>query len=163
MPYAYALCQEFPLTDEPIYEPVSFYPTPSKDAPPKRHGGRRPGAGGKPGNLNALKTGLHSPRLYRAALLVAVVPELRLLFEALIREDPAQARRRYRDIFAVANAACPEPVEGLCRRSPTSPIPSKICSSNASARPPLRFPAKHPHRNPFKTVKPSRPLHPHPR
>jgi hypothetical protein len=81
------------LTDEPIYEPVSFYPTPSKDAPPKaRHGGRRPGAGGKPGNLNPLKTGLHSPRLYRAALLVAVVPELRLLFEALIREDPAQAR-----------------------------------------------------------------------
>jgi hypothetical protein len=49
MPYAYAPCQEFPLTDEPIYEPVSFYPTPSKDAPPeKRHGGRRPGAGGKP-------------------------------------------------------------------------------------------------------------------
>ncbi len=43
---------------------------------PKR-GGRRPGAGGKPGNLNALKHGRRSAQFAHLGLILATIPETR--------------------------------------------------------------------------------------
>ena len=43
---------------------------------PKR-GGRRPGAGGKPGNLNALKHGRRSAQFAHPGLILATIPENR--------------------------------------------------------------------------------------
>ena len=43
---------------------------------PKR-GGRRPGAGGKPGNLNALKHGRRSAQFAYLGLILATIPETR--------------------------------------------------------------------------------------
>ncbi len=45
--------------------------------PAPKRGGRRPGAGGKPGNLNALKHGLRSAQLANLGLILATIPETR--------------------------------------------------------------------------------------
>ncbi len=44
---------------------------------PNRRGGRRPGAGGKPGNLNALKHGRRSAQFAHLGLILATIPETR--------------------------------------------------------------------------------------
>ncbi len=44
---------------------------------PNRRGGRRPGAGGKPGNLNALKHGHRSAQFAHLGLILATIPETR--------------------------------------------------------------------------------------
>ena len=44
---------------------------------PNRRGGRRPGAGGKPGNLNALKHGRRSAQFAYLGLILATIPETR--------------------------------------------------------------------------------------
>ncbi len=44
---------------------------------PNRRGGRRPGAGGKPGNLNALKHGRRSAQFTHLGLILATIPETR--------------------------------------------------------------------------------------
>ena len=69
------------------------------------HGGRRPGAGAPKGNLNGLKHGLNSQRFYKAALMIAVVPELRLLFHALQRAEDRKERQRYLRLLAAARHA----------------------------------------------------------
>ena len=66
------------------------------------HGGRRPGSGAPKGNINGLKHGARSPRFWRAALIVAVVPELRLLFRALEHEDDRAERRRLYETLSLA-------------------------------------------------------------
>ena len=43
--------------------------------PAPRRGGRRPGAGGKPGNLNALKHGRRSAQLAHLGFILATIPE----------------------------------------------------------------------------------------
>ncbi len=43
--------------------------------PSPRRGGRRPGAGGKPGNLNALKHGRRSAQFSHLGLILATIPE----------------------------------------------------------------------------------------
>ncbi len=45
--------------------------------PAPKRGGRRPGAGGKPGNLNALKHGLRSAQFAHLGLILATIPEAR--------------------------------------------------------------------------------------
>ncbi len=45
--------------------------------PAPRRGGRRPGAGGKPGNLNALKHGRRSAQFSHLGLILATIPETR--------------------------------------------------------------------------------------
>ncbi len=81
--------------------------TRSKSALPIKgtHGGRRPGAGAPKGNLNGIKHGLNSERFYRAALMIAAVPELRLLFQALQAAETATERRSYRRLLAIARHA----------------------------------------------------------
>ena len=44
---------------------------------PHRRGGYRPGSGGKPGNLNALKHGRRSAQFAQLGLLLASIPEAR--------------------------------------------------------------------------------------
>ncbi len=55
-------------------------------------GGKRPGAGAPRGNLNALKTGRSSIRFYRAALVIALHPDLRALLRALKKGPPGVPR-----------------------------------------------------------------------
>ena len=45
--------------------------------PAPKRGGRRPGAGGKPGNLNALKHGRRSAQFAYLGLILATIPETR--------------------------------------------------------------------------------------
>ena len=45
--------------------------------PAPKRGGRRPGAGGKPGNLNALKHGRRSAQFAHLGLILATIPETR--------------------------------------------------------------------------------------
>ncbi len=45
--------------------------------PAPGRGGRRPGAGGKPGNLNALKHGRRSAQFAHLGLILATIPEAR--------------------------------------------------------------------------------------
>ncbi len=59
-------------------------------------GGRRPGAGAKAGNMNALKSGHHSPRVQRLIALLVSVPETRAALLALARRQRAQRRRAER-------------------------------------------------------------------
>jgi hypothetical protein len=60
---------------------TSNYQPPDKpnrrSLPAPRRGGRRPGAGGKPGNLNALKHGRRSAQFARLGLILATIPETR--------------------------------------------------------------------------------------
>ena len=48
-----------------------------RSLPAHRRGGRRPGAGGKPGNLNALKHGRRSAQFAHLGLILATIPETR--------------------------------------------------------------------------------------
>ncbi len=48
-----------------------------RSVPAPRRGGRRPGAGGKPGNLNALKHGRRSAQFAYLGLILATIPETR--------------------------------------------------------------------------------------
>ena len=48
-----------------------------RSLPARRRGGRRPGAGGKPGNLNALKHGRRSAQFAQLGLILATIPETR--------------------------------------------------------------------------------------
>jgi ABC-type Fe2+-enterobactin transport system substrate-binding protein len=53
-------------------------PTPDNPPPagkPRRRGGRRPGAGAKPGNLNALKHGRRSAQFSQLGVLLASIPQ----------------------------------------------------------------------------------------
>jgi hypothetical protein len=71
-------------------------------------GGRRPGAGAPRGNTNSLKHGLYSRRIYLAALMLAAVPELRLLFKSLAQDRSgkyhAAHRQAFRDAYRVVLA-----------------------------------------------------------
>lgn len=48
-------------------------------------GGRRPGAGARPGNWNALKTGRYSPRFQQALAALRADPQFRQAFRLLQR------------------------------------------------------------------------------
>jgi hypothetical protein len=65
-------------------------------------GGHRPGAGAPKGNVNGLKHGLYSPRFHLGALIIAAVPELRFLFDALQLES---ARKERKEAMAAISAA----------------------------------------------------------
>ena len=55
--------------------------------------------------MNALKHGLTSPRFYIAALMVAAVPELRLLFQALAAEQDRVERQHLIETLTAAYRA----------------------------------------------------------
>ncbi len=59
-------------------------------------GGPRPGAGARPGNMNALKHGHHSPRVQQLIALLVSIPETRDALLALTRRQRAQRRRAER-------------------------------------------------------------------
>ncbi|MBI2171151.1 MAG: hypothetical protein HYU30_03905 [Chloroflexi bacterium] len=58
---------------------------------PKKHGGRRPGAGAPKGNINALRHGRSSPRFQAYALNLLAVPEFA---ELLLYMMARKGRRR---------------------------------------------------------------------
>jgi len=60
---------------------------------PGRRGGRRPGAGGKPGNLNALKHGRRSAQFSQLGLLLASMPETRQALLSLARRHHLKERK----------------------------------------------------------------------
>jgi len=72
-------------------------PTTSENPPPalgpRRRGGRRPGSGGKPGNLNALKHGRRSAQFAQLGLLLASMPETRQALLALARRHHLKERK----------------------------------------------------------------------
>jgi hypothetical protein len=59
---------------------------------PKQRGGRRPGAGAPPGNLNGLKHGRHSKQLLALSRGIHYDPRVRRMFLAFVR-----ATRRLQD------------------------------------------------------------------
>ncbi len=71
------------------------------DARKRSWGGKRPGAGAPKGNLNALKHGLDSQTVFKAALVIVTFPDVHRLFEAVINSTD---RSRYRRALAVARA-----------------------------------------------------------
>ena len=73
--------------------PSSLQPPPST---PRGRGGPRPGAGARPGNMNALKEGHHSPRVQRLIGLLTSIPETRAALLALARRQRAQRRQAER-------------------------------------------------------------------
>jgi len=66
------------------------------------HGGRRPGAGGRPGNINALKRGKRSPRYAQAVLMVNALSVL-WSHELRLPGEPRARRRRRRQLLEAAN------------------------------------------------------------
>jgi hypothetical protein len=69
------------------------------------HGGKRPGAGGRPGNLNALKSGRHSRQVDALRLALQAVPLTADLFKKVdARQNArvhllAQVLRHYADLI----------------------------------------------------------------
>ncbi len=61
--------------------------------PRRRRGGRRPGAGAPPGNLNALKHGRRSAQFAQLGALLATIPEAREALLALARRHQLKQRR----------------------------------------------------------------------
>ena len=59
----------------------------------RRRGGRRPGAGAPPGNLNALKHGRRSAQFAQLGALLATLPEARQALLALARRHQLKQRR----------------------------------------------------------------------
>ena len=74
------------------------------------HGGKRPGAGGKPGNLNALKSGDHSRQVDALRLALQAIPLTADLFKKIDgRQDArvhllAQVLRHYADLIELQAA-----------------------------------------------------------
>ncbi len=64
-------------------------------------GGKRPGAGAKPGNLNALKDGRHSPRFRQLLLALLALPEFRTLLLMAHRRQVAQDHSIRRTLIAL--------------------------------------------------------------
>ena len=61
--------------------------------PRSRRGGRRPGAGAPPGNLNALKHGRRSAQFAQLGALLATLPEARQALLALARRHQLKQHR----------------------------------------------------------------------
>ncbi|MBI2914060.1 MAG: hypothetical protein HYY03_09080 [Chloroflexi bacterium] len=91
-------------------------------------GGRRPGAGAKPGNLNALKHGLRSRQFAQLGMLLASIPQARQALLDLARRHQLK-QRRAEEVAALLlsrivergvqiRGAHPEPVEGSNAQSP---------------------------------------------
>ena len=73
-------------------------------ATPGRRGGRRPGAGGKPGNLNALKHGRRSAQFAQLGLLLASMPETRQALLGLARRHHLKERKAEQVAARLLNA-----------------------------------------------------------
>src|SRR4051812_25367602 len=72
---------------------------------PGQRGGWRPGAGAPHNNTNAFKTGAPSPRVNRAARLIAASPQLRDLIAQLAKANQRNQRRRLDTALGVAYEA----------------------------------------------------------
>jgi hypothetical protein len=72
-------------------------------------GGRRPGAGAPRGNTNALKHGVYSKRLQLATLILAAVPELRVLFKAFADKSKPRTPTLRRAIADAARIVIADP------------------------------------------------------
>ena len=68
-------------------------------------GGRRPGAGARPGNFNAVRSGNHSPRLAMVYYRLLIEPDLRALARALYEAGffPPPSRRFNEDVRGVTD------------------------------------------------------------
>ncbi len=71
---------------------------------PNRRGGRRPGAGGKPGNLNALKRGRRSAQFASLGLVLATIPEARQALLHLAARHRLKQRKAERVAVLLLNA-----------------------------------------------------------
>ena len=71
---------------------------------PGRRGGRRPGAGAKPGNLNALKHGRRSAQFAQLGLLLASIPEARQALLHLATRHHLKQRKAERVATHLLNA-----------------------------------------------------------
>ncbi len=109
-------------------------------------GGKRPGAGAKPGNLNALKDGRHSPRYRQLLLALLALPEFRAFLLMAHRQQTAQertVRRAIAALFPELAPLLPQDATGSVSRlrktineyldSPLSPAPT---SENTTKDPP---------------------------
>ncbi len=66
-------------------------------------GGKRPGAGAPKGNTNALRYGRYSRQFPHAAMLVAILLELRRELDLALAQSPTIANRRLRELIAAAD------------------------------------------------------------
>ncbi len=83
-------------------------PTTSENHPPAAtpgpRGGYRPGAGAKPGNLNALKHGRRSAQFAQLGLLLASMPETRQALLGLARRHHLKERKAEQVAARLLNA-----------------------------------------------------------
>ena len=82
-------------------------PTSSNQPPagkPRRRGGYRPGSGGKPGNLNALKHGRRSAQFSQLGLLLASIPQTRQALLDLARRHQLKQRKAEKVATHLLNA-----------------------------------------------------------
>ena len=84
-------------------------------------GGRRPGAGGKPGNLNALKHGHNSLLVQRLIAYLVSVPETRAALLALARRQRAQRRQAERTAATLLYTLLDEALANLKNDQSRSP------------------------------------------
>ena len=120
-----------------------------RSLPAPKRGGRRPGAGGKPGNLNALKHGRRSAQFAHLGLILATIPEARqallhladrhrlkqrkaeqvavLLLNAMMERARSMAERQTINKNEVANPAPQirrEPARKISPPEPSNPKPA---------------------------------------
>src|SRR3990170_232077 len=84
-------------------------------------GGHRPGAGGKPGNLNALKHGHNSLLVQRLIAYLVSVPEARQALLALARRQRAQRRQAERTAATLLYTLLDEALANLKNDQSRSP------------------------------------------
>ncbi|MBI2913802.1 MAG: hypothetical protein HYY03_07770 [Chloroflexi bacterium] len=76
-------------------------------------GGRRPGAGAKPGNLNALRHGRRSGQVQRLLVLLSAIPEVREALIRLARRQRDQRRQAERTAAHILYTLLNEALIGL--------------------------------------------------
>ncbi len=84
-------------------------------------GGRRPGAGAKPGNLNALRHGRRSGHVQRLLALLSAIPEVREALIGLARRQRAQRRQAERTAAHILYTLLNQALIGLTNHHTDSP------------------------------------------
>ena len=116
--------------------------------PAPGRGGRRPGAGGKPGNLNALKHGRRSAQLAHLGLILATIPETRQALLHLAARHRLKQRKAEQVAVLLLNAMM-ERARSMAER--------RTINKNEAADP-----APQTRREPARTISPAEPSNPKP-
>ena len=131
-----------------------------------QHGGRRPGAGGKPRNLNALKSGARSTQVQALAAALRLVPQTTDVIRRLTTGGDhrllgfAEILRRYADLLELQLVGKPSSKEAKIAREQIRQILKKTQSIKPSS---AAEGTLDPSRSGFSPAAPIPYVHPNPR